>query len=114
MMLNSTGLSIYGALGAQEVVVSLSGGADYVFDPGYKLKSLSEISEYIKENRHLPEIPSAKETGEKGVNLGEMQTKLLAKIEELTLHMIQAEEENGKLRERVTRLEAEAGHAPKN
>jgi hypothetical protein len=106
-------LGVAGTIGAEEVIV-LSNGADYVFDPGYKLKPLSEISEYIKENHHLPEIPPANEVQERGVGLGEMQTKLLAKIEELTLHMIQAEEENRKLRERVERLEAEGGRAHEN
>jgi hypothetical protein len=106
-------LGVAGSIGAYEVVVA-SSGADYVFDPGYKLKPLSEVSDYIKENHHLPEIPPAKEVQENGISLGEMQTKLLAKIEELTLHMIQAEEENKKLRDRVERLEEEGSHAPRN
>jgi hypothetical protein len=54
----------------------------------------------------LPEIPSTKEVEEKGMSVGEMQSKLLAKIEELTLHMIQAGQENRELRARVGRLEA--------
>ncbi len=98
-------LSVAGAIGAQEVVV-LSSGADYVFEPGYRLVPLSEVANYIAANHHLPEIPSAKEGAEKGVGLGAMQTKLLAKIEELTLHMIEAEKENRELRDRVGRLEA--------
>jgi hypothetical protein len=102
-------LHVAGTIGAEEVIVS-SNGADYVLDPGYRLKPLSEVSEYIKQNHHLPEIPPATEIQEKGVSVGEMQTKLLAKIEELTLHMIRAEEENRKLRERIERLEG-ADHA---
>ena len=105
-------LQVLGTIGAEEVIVS-STGADYVFQPGYALKPLAEVGEYIQQNRHLPDIPSAKEVEEKGVNLGEMQTKLLAKIEELTLHAIQQEKENRDLRERVARLEARDGTAAK-
>ena len=67
---------------------------------------MSEVADYISANGHLPEIPSAKEVKEKGVSLGDMQSKLLAKIEELTLHMIEAEKENAELRARIARLEA--------
>jgi hypothetical protein len=98
-------LGVAGTIGAQEIVVA-STGADYVFDPGYRLATLTEVADYIEANHHLPEIPSAAEGVAKGVGLGEMQSKLLAKIEELTLHMIQAEKENRELRERIGRLEA--------
>ena len=90
---------------ATEVVVN-SVGADYVFGPDYRLQTLDEVAAYIGKNHHLPEIPSAKEVEEKGVSLGDMQAKLLAKIEELTLHMIRANQENRELRERLARLEA--------
>ena len=87
-------------------------GADYVFEPGYKLAPLSEVASYVAANHHLPDVP-ADEMKEKGVGVSKMQAKLLAKIEELTLHMIQAEErsdrlerENRELRERVGRIEA--------
>jgi hypothetical protein len=89
-------LHVAGTIGAEEVIVS-STGADYVFEPGYRLAPLGEVADYIRANHHLPEVPSAKEAEAKGVGLGEMQTKLLAKIEELTLHMIQAEERSERL-----------------
>jgi hypothetical protein len=89
-------LHVAGAIGAQEVIVSAT-GADYVFEPGYRLAPLGEVADYIRANHHLPEVPSAKEVEATGVSLGEMQTKLLAKIEELTLHMIQAEERSERL-----------------
>jgi hypothetical protein len=112
-------LQVAGTIGAEEVIVS-STGADYVFDDAYRLAPLSEVAAFVKENHHLPDIPSAEEGKEKGVSLGEMQTKLLAKVEELTLHMIEAEERNKllaqenvqlkqetqKLQERVERIEA--------
>lgn len=73
-------LSVAGVIGAQEIIVVTS-GADYVFEDGYKLRPLSEVADYIRENRHLPEIPSAGEMQKQGLGLAEMQTKLLAKVE---------------------------------
>jgi hypothetical protein len=112
-------LHVAGTIGAEEVIVS-STGADYVFRPGYRLPPLSEVSEFINENHHLPGIPSEPEVKENGLSLGEMQAKLLAKVEELTLHMIAADErsrqdeernekleqQNRDLQERIARLEA--------
>ena len=87
-----------------------------MFRPEYRLKPLSEVAAYIDEHQHLPDIPSEGEVREKGVSLGEMQVKLLAKVEELTLHMIQADERNNRLerqnrelQERIARLEAVRG-----
>jgi hypothetical protein len=92
-----------------------------VFDREYKLQPLSEVAAYINENRHLPRIPSAGEMREKGMSVGGMQAKLLAKIGELTLHIIQAEEksnhlerENRDLPERLDRLEARGRDVPSN
>jgi hypothetical protein len=105
-------LHVAGTIGATQVIVS-STGADYVFDPKYRLQPLPEVASYIHSNGHLPDIPSAKEVAAKGVDLGDMQSKLLAKVEELTLHMIEEhdrndrlERQNRDLRERIARLEA--------
>ncbi len=85
-------LAVKGTVHAQEVKVDLSvPGPDYVFDSDYKLLSLEEIKTYIDKNKHLPEVPSAKEMEANGVNLGEMNMLLLKKIEELTLHIIDLE-----------------------
>jgi hypothetical protein len=97
-------LQIAGTIGAEEVIVS-STGADYVFDPGYRLAPLTEIAEYVARHHHLPAIPAADEMKNGGVSVGEMQAKLLAKIEELTLYMIQQEEQNLELRRRIAQLE---------
>jgi hypothetical protein len=105
-------LSVNGTIQAKEVIVN-TGWSDYVFAPYYSLTPLSDLAAYIKQNHHLPEIPSAAEVKQKGVSLGEMQSKLLAKVEELTLHMIQAEQENRELRERIARLEAAPVRAEK-
>lgn len=94
-------LSVNGTIAAKEVIVTATGWADYVFDAGYRLKPLEEVEEYIQANHHLPEMPSANEVAEKGVNVAEMQAKLLAKIEELTLHMIRLDRENRELKARL-------------
>jgi hypothetical protein len=95
-------------MAAREIIVS-STGADYVFGPDYRLPSLTEVAAYIADHHHLPDIPSAADMKAKGVGVADMQAKLLAKIEELTLHMIQSEKENHELRERIARLEGAAG-----
>ncbi|MBV8844763.1 MAG: hypothetical protein JO307_18310 [Bryobacterales bacterium] len=97
-------LHVAGTIGAEAVIVS-STGADYVFHSNYHLRSLTEVAQFIRQNQHLPEIPSAEEMREAGASIGEMQPKLLAKIEELTLYAIQAEEQNRKLEARIAELE---------
>jgi hypothetical protein len=89
-------LHVAGTIGAEEVIVS-STGADYVFESGYHLWPLADVAAYIKKTHHLPDLPSAAEVKQRGMPVGEMEAKLLAKVEELTLHMIQAEERNNRL-----------------
>jgi hypothetical protein len=96
-------LAVDGNISATEVVVT-STPSDYVFDQTYRLAPLSEVATYIKENHHLPGIPPGPEVEAKGISVGDMQSKLLAKIEELTLHMIQAEERNNRLEQQVKDL----------
>ena len=98
-------LSVAGTVRAYEVIVD-TGWSDYVFDESYKLKTLSETEAYIKTEKHLPGLPSAKEVAEHGVKMGEMESKLLAKVEELTLHLIAQEKELSALREQVAELKA--------
>ena len=102
-------LSVGGTIGAQEVTVVPSVWSDYVFQPGYRLRPLSEVKGYIQEHHHLPDIPSESEVRQEGIDVGRMQAKLLAKVEELTLHLIRQEEENRELRERIARLESQVG-----
>nr|WP_315034523.1 cell wall anchor protein [uncultured Chryseobacterium sp.] len=68
---------------------SANGWADYVFQKGYPLRSLEDVEQHIAEKGHLPNIPSAKEVEKEGINLGEMDAKLLEKIEDLTLYSIE-------------------------
>lgn len=74
---------------------------DYVFEPDYKLLGLDELRAFIKQHKHLPEIPSAKEVEENGVSVGEMNALLLKKIEELTLHMIELKGEIDSLKKNI-------------
>ena len=68
--------------------------ADFVFAPGYKLKSLSEVEMFINANRHLPGVPSAENlVKEGGIDVNEMFAKQMEKIEELTLYMIELKKE---------------------
>jgi hypothetical protein len=97
-------LSVNGTIRAKEIKVETD-WADFVFEDDYQLMQLSDLEEFIKENGHLPEIPTEKEVEENGVSLGEMNSKLLQKIEELTIHMIQKDKEISDLRQRLLRLE---------
>ena len=83
-------LYVYGIIKSKEVKVEATVAVpDYVFEKSYDLKSLKDVEQYITQNKHLPEIPSAKEIGKDGINVGDMQMSLLKKIEELTLYMIE-------------------------
>jgi hypothetical protein len=84
-----TALNVYGIVNAREVKVSLDNWSDYVFEPGYNLRKLSDVEDFILIHGHLPDIPSASTVIENGVNLGEMDAMLLKKIEELTLYVIE-------------------------
>jgi len=95
-------LSVKGHIHTQEVKVDLNGAVapDYVFEKDYSLSSLEETEAYIKTNHHLPEVPSAAEMEENGIELKQMNLLLLKKIEEMTLHVIE-------LNKRVHKLETE-------
>jgi len=82
-------LRVYGKVIAEEVRVQVKAAwPDYVFKKNYQLKSLGEVEEYIAANNHLPNVPAAAEVEKSGIALGEMQTKMMEKIEELTLYII--------------------------
>lgn len=94
-------LAVNGLIHAKEVKVDLVGWPDYVFGSNYNLMSLIRLESEIKELGHLPNIPSSKEAEESGINLGEMNKKLLEKIEELTLYVIQLNKEIEKLKNKI-------------
>ena len=87
-----------GLLQAKEVKVTLSDWPDYVFGEEYKLMSLGETEQYIRENGHLPGVPSAQEVVEDGLSLGEMNARLMQKVEELTLHVIELQKQIDELK----------------
>ena len=90
---------------ARSVKVNTALIPDYVFEEAYNLLPLTEIEQYINSHRHLPGIPSAKEYNEIGyVDLGDLQLKLLEKVEELTLHLIRLQKENQQLKHEVSAI----------
>ncbi len=90
-------LSVNGTVRAKEIVVE-AGWADYVFEDDYRLRPLEEVASFIAQNGHLPDVPSAAEVEEKGVALGEMESTLLRKVEELTLYVLELHREIESLR----------------
>lgn len=92
-------LTVAGGIHAREVLVTeTAGGADFVFDKSYKLRPLSEVDAFINKNKHLPEIQSAQDMQINGINIAEFQIKLLQKIEELTLYIIEQQKEINELK----------------
>jgi hypothetical protein len=96
-------LDVNGIIRATEIKVE-AGWADFVFSKDYKLPTLNEVKQHIDKNKHLPGIPTEKEVKENGVNLGEMQSKLLQKIEELTLYLIQQDNTIRELKNEIQEL----------
>ena len=98
-------LDINGTIHSREVKVDMSGWSDFVFKKEYVLPTLEEVEKHIKEKGHLENIPSEEEVFKNGISLGEMNSKLLQKIEELTLYMIEMKKENEKQNEKIISLE---------
>lgn len=96
-------LAVAGNMIAEKIKVKLqTNWPDYVFQESYSLPSLKQVESFIKENKHLPGVPTAKETKENGIDLGQNQAVLLEKIEELTLYLI---EQNKKMEALQKKLE---------
>lgn len=94
-----------GTVVCRELNVTTQNWPDYVFKPEYKLKPLNEVEEYVKKHSRLPNIPSEEEVKKNGVAVGQMQAKLLEKVEEMTLYMIELKKENVVLSSRIAELE---------
>ena len=104
-------LAVNGAIHSQEVKVYVTGWSDFVFKKEYYLPTLEEVEKHIIEKGHLENIPSEKEVLKNGINLGEMNSKLLQKMEEMTLYMIEQnkrmknlEKENQDLKKEVNSI----------
>jgi hypothetical protein len=102
----NSNLTVAGNIASREVKVTVDAGADFVFEKDYDLPSLESVDKFIKENKHLPQIASAEEMKKDGINLSEMNIKLLQKIEEMTLYMIEMKKENEKQNEKIQTLES--------
>jgi len=97
-------LAVNGNIRAKEIKVE-TGWSDFVFESDYNLPTLKEVEEHINEKGHLKDIPSAADVAKDGINLGEMNSKLLQKIEELTLYTIAQEKRILQMEERLNKLE---------
>lgn len=103
-------LAVGGTIGATRVIVRIEdewpAWPDFVFNEDYTLPKLSEIESFVKENKHLPGVPSAEEVKENGQDLGAINTILLQKIEELTLLMIEQQKSMEKQQEEIDELKS--------
>ncbi|MET3021358.1 hypothetical protein [Flavobacterium hydatis] len=97
-------LDVNGTIHSKEVKVDLLGWSDFVFKKDYKLPTLEDVEKHIKEKGHLENIPSEEEALKNGINLGEMNAKLLQKIEELTLYMIEMKSKQSELENTIKEL----------
>lgn len=96
---NAYKLAVEGTLGARRIKVTQQANwADFVFHPDYKLPALTDVEQFIQKNGHLPEIPTAAEVKENGVDVGEMNKLLLQKVEEMTLYLIRQQKEIDELK----------------
>ncbi|MDI1235498.1 MAG: hypothetical protein PSX81_14560 [bacterium] len=99
-------MKLCGNFFAKRVIVNpLTGWCDYVFKPNYALRPLSSLKLFIDSAHHLPEVPNEKTILESGINLGDMQTIQMKKIEELTLYLLQLEEKVAILEEKLEKIE---------
>lgn len=97
-------LEVNGRIHARSVKVDLDDWPDYVFLPKYKLKPLKDVKSFIKENGHLQNVPTAKEIIENGLDLGGIDKILMEKVEELTLYLIEKDEEVERMQKEYNKL----------
>ncbi len=99
-------LAVEGSIGARRIKITENPfhWYDHVFAEDYNLMSIEDLNSYIKENKHLPEIPTQEDVNNDGVDLGEMNAKLLLKVEELTLYIIQLNEQMQAMQEEINSL----------
>jgi hypothetical protein len=100
-------MAVGGGILTEKVRVATNGTtfwADFVFDPTFKLRPLSELAQFIKINKHLPDIPTTAEVTQNGIDIAETQALLLQKVEELTLYVIAQNKKIKYLEKSVKRL----------
>lgn len=91
-------LEVNGTIRSKEVIVEITNWSDFVFDNNYNLMSLKDTESFIKQNGHLPNVPSASEVEKEGIQIGEMNAILLQKIEELALYVIELQKQIDELK----------------
>jgi len=96
-------LSVNGSIVSKETHVRVNGWSDFVFKNGYKPKTIEEVANYIKDNGHLEGIPTEKDVEENGIEIGQTTVKLLQKIEELTLYIVDQNNKIKKLEEKLNK-----------
>jgi hypothetical protein len=100
-------MAVGGGVITEKVRVATTGTtfwADFVFDKDYKLRTLSEVAQYIKLNKHLPDVPSTADVTKDGIDLAQTQAILLQKVEELTLYVIEQNKKIERLEKKVKKL----------
>ncbi|WP_217607268.1 hypothetical protein [Chitinophaga sp. GbtcB8] len=101
-------LAVAGSIVAEKIKVKLqSAWPDYVFEEHYQLPSLLELEQFAKTNKHLPDMPKAEEVRREGIDVEEMNRKLLQKVEEITLFLIQQQKTIEQLQKEVLLLETQ-------
>lgn len=98
-------LAVNGKIRSKGLRVESGNWADFVFEPGYKMRTLSELEKFIEANKHLPEMPTTADVQKNGQDVGEVQVKLLQKIEELTLYVIEQNKKIAALEEKNKKQE---------
>ncbi|MDP5202036.1 hypothetical protein [Flavobacterium sp. DG2-3] len=95
-------LDVNGTIHSKEVKVDMTGWSDFVFKKEYDLPTLQEVEQHIAEKGHLENIPNEEEVLKNGIDLGEMNSKLLQKIEELTLYIIEQDKKTERLGDMIS------------
>ena len=101
-------LDVNGTIHSKEVKVDMNGWSDFVFKKEYNLPTIEQVEKHITEKGHLENIPSEDEVLKNGINLGEMNAKLLQKIEEMTLYMIEQNKQIIDLKNRLEKVESDS------
>lgn len=102
-------LSVNGTITAKRLTVRTAGWPDYVFEQGYQLMPLNQVGKYIKQYSHLPEVPAAAEVQQQSTDVEAMQKLLVKKVEEITLYLIELNQENKALQQENELLLQELG-----
>lgn len=102
-------LEVNGTIHTKEIIIDSSGWADYVFNKEYNLMPLKKLNSFIKKNKHLPNMPSATSIIKEGINVGDITVKLLSKIEELTLYILQQNKEMEIQQKQIKTLQSKVG-----